>query len=216
MKAQELIASMRPDVERCIADNETVTRVRARDADRDLLRRLVIAEFNCQESELVTYGLLVARHHDETSLDLFSLTIRTVTEARKLLNEAARSVDLGPQDLTLAGEGRLGRAVSSLVAPGLLGTPGAVALYLHSDLVVWCALFDRIASAAREANNVPKPLIEYLESWGSEPSAEFVDNTVKVISHSLAHGEDPARMLASSRQLESIVSDYWGFVNHGG
>ncbi|MFI1583797.1 hypothetical protein [Embleya sp. NPDC020630] len=213
MNVEQLIETMRPDVERCIEGNETVARVRAGDVDRELLRRLVIAEFNCQEAELVTYGLLVARHHDDAPLNLFALIVQTLAQARLLLAEAARSVDLRPEEFSVATSGRLARAVGSLIAPGMLGKPGGVALYVHGDLAVWCPLYAQIASAARKLGNIPVPLIEYMEWWGSGPSPEFVDKSAETIAYGLEHGEDPEDILEAARQLDSIVADYWGFVH---
>ncbi|WP_439678477.1 hypothetical protein [Embleya sp. MST-111070] len=42
----------------------------------------MIAEFNCREAELVTYGLLVARHHDDAPLNLFAFVVQTLAQAR--------------------------------------------------------------------------------------------------------------------------------------
>jgi hypothetical protein len=215
VNAEQLIEKMRPEVDRCVRENETVARMRAGEADRALLQRLVVAEYNCQESELAAYGLLVARHRHETPARLFGLTVHTVAKAHALIGPVARSVDMRPEDLRVATGGRLARAVGSLTAPGILAAPAAVALYLHSDLSVWCPVFAELAGLARETDAAPKPLIEYLEWWGSEPPAEITEGVHEVISYGLAQGEDPQDVLSFARQLGSIVADYWGYVLDG-
>ncbi|MFC9856318.1 MULTISPECIES: hypothetical protein [unclassified Streptomyces] len=212
MNARQLIEAMRPEVSRCVQSNETVPRMRAGEVDQALLQRLVIAEYNCQEAELATYGLLVARHRHEVPAELFGLTVHTVAKAHALMGPVAQSVGMRPEDLSVVTSGRLGRSVGRLTLPGMLSDPGEVALYLHSDLSVWCTLFAELSRSARKLEKVPEPLIEYMEWWGSEPSEKLVDGVHKVISYGLDHGEEPERMLEFARQLDSIVSDYWGYV----
>ncbi|GAA4670444.1 hypothetical protein GCM10023347_25300 [Streptomyces chumphonensis] len=215
MNAEELMEEMRPDVDRCVQRNETLARMRVGEVDRELLQRLVIAEHNCQESELAAYGLLVARHRHETPARLFGFTIHTIAEAHALMGPVAESVGLRPEDLKIATSGLLGRAVGSLTAPGALASPAAVALYLHSDLAVWCTVFDELARLAGEKEAAPEPLIDYLEWWGSEPPATLTSGVREVITYGLAHGEEPEEVLTFARQLHSIVDDYWGYVSSG-
>ncbi|MFD7536314.1 hypothetical protein [Streptomyces sp. NPDC059819] len=212
MNAEQLLESMRPEIDRHISGNEFVARVRAGEIDHAQVQRLVIAEFYCQEAELPTYGLLVGRHRHEAPANLFGLTIHTVAKARRVLGPVAEAVGLRPDDLSVAAGGRLSRDLS---LPGLLAEPGEAALYLHSDLSVWCPVFSELVEAAQQVDSVPKELIEYMAWWGSEPPQDITDGVLEVLTYALGQGEDPDRILDFARQLESGVSTYWDFVLTG-
>ncbi|WOP07038.1 hypothetical protein R2B67_00130 [Streptomyces cyaneofuscatus] len=210
MNAEQLINSMRPEVERLVSDLEMAPRMRAGEVNREQLQRLLIGEFYCQEAELTTYGLLITRHRHEIPAGFFGLTLHTVAKARRMLWPAAQSVGLEPASMTVPAAGRLGQAMSM---PAMLTEPGEAALYLHSDLSVWCAVFAELAELARDSDVVPKELIDYLASWGSEPPPEIADGACEVLQYALSQGEDPERIIDFSRhQLASSVPVYWDYV----
>lgn len=212
MNAEELFASMRPEVERLIRGIDMPSRMRAGEVDRAQLRRLVIAEYHCQEAELAGYGLLIAHHRHQIPAGFFGLTLHLVAEARRLLGPAARSVGLGPEDMDTPAAGRLVRAMSM---PAMLTGPGEAALYLHSDLSVWCPVFAELADSAGRSDLVPREVIDYLESWGSEPPPEIADGARDVLRYALSRGEDAERMVDFAHQLGTSVSTYWDYVLGG-
>ncbi|MFI1910744.1 hypothetical protein ACH444_33305 [Streptomyces microflavus] len=209
MDAEQLIEDMQSDIARYIDDTEIVERVRAGEINRERLQRLVTAEFYCQEAEFPTYGLLIGSHRHEAPAQLFGFTLYTVAKARRLLRPAIQSVGLRPEDLNVAAAGRLGHAVS---LPALLTGPGEAALYLLTDLAVWCPVFAGLADVARGVDLVPEEVVDYLDSWGSEPPSEVTDGTAEVLTYALAQGENPDRILETARQVERSSAAYWDYV----
>ncbi|MFH8562541.1 hypothetical protein [Streptomyces sp. NPDC017988] len=212
MNAEQLIERMRPEVERLASGIEMVQRMRAAEVDQAQLQRLVIAEYHCQEAELTTYGSLVGRHRHEVPAGFFGFTVHTVAQARRLLRPAAQSIGLQTDDMFPPASGRLDQAMSM---PAMLTGAGEAALYLHSDLSVWCTTFSELVDAARRLDNIPKEIIEYMDWWGSEPPPEIADGTREVLAYALSQGEDPERIVDFTRHLASSVSTYWDYVLGG-
>ncbi|MFD7666825.1 hypothetical protein [Streptomyces sp. NPDC059788] len=215
MNAQQLLDTMRPDITRSIESVEMVSRIRDGKASPAQLQRLVTAEFCCQEAELATYPFLVAQHRHAVPAAYFGLVVHTVAKARALLGPAAQSVGLDPDGLSVPADVQAASAVRSMTLAGLLTEPGEAALYLYSDLCVWCSVFSELAEAGRRQEQLPEPLVEYLQWWGSEPPREIVEGTLAVISYGLRRGESPDRMLSFARQLPVAVEGYWGYVLDG-
>ncbi|OKH98875.1 hypothetical protein A6A06_24970 [Streptomyces sp. CB02923] len=215
MNAQQLLDDMRPDIARSIESVEMVSRMRDGKAVPEQLQRLVTAEFCCQEAELATYPLLVAQHRHAVPAGYFGLVVHTVAKARALLGSVAQSVGLEPDSLSIPADARTTSAMRSMTLAGVLTEPGEAALYLYSDLCVWCAVFSELAEAGRRQEQVPNPLIEYMEWWGSEPSQEIVEGTLDVIAYGLQRGESSDRMLSFARQLPTAVAGYWEYVLDG-
>ncbi|GAA4812989.1 hypothetical protein [Streptomyces ziwulingensis] len=213
MKPEQLIEAMKPDVDRFVRGNALISLARTGDVGTDHFKRLLLAEFQCQEAELSTYALLVARHRHEKPAALFSFILHTIATARGLLREAAPSVGITDGDIppVPADEGMF-RVVRDLTWMGMHAGPAEAALYLHTDLSTWCTLFSRIIASTQHLPDVPQPVITYMESWGDKPPPEVAEGTLEVLHHGLAQGEEPDRLLHTARQLGALIDPYWTYV----
>ncbi|MEE1930156.1 hypothetical protein V1J52_18520 [Streptomyces sp. TRM 70351] len=216
MNAEQLIEAMKPDVERFVSGNPLVELARDGKIGTEHFKRLLLAEFQCQEAELSSYALLVARHRHETPATLFSFTLHTIATARGLLREAAPSVGIPDAAIPLvpADQG-LFRVVRDLSWMGTQAGAAEAALYLHTDLSTWCTLFSRVVDASKESTDASRPVITYMESWGDRPPPEVAEGALAVIEHGLARGEEPDRVLHTARQLEALLHPYWTYVAGG-
>ncbi|MFH9659598.1 amidohydrolase family protein [Streptomyces sp. NPDC017248] len=216
MKAEELIEAMKPDVERFVSGNRLVELARTGEIDTDHFKRIVLAEYQCQEAELSTYAMLVSRHRHEIPATLFSFVLHTIATARGLLRDATSSVGLTGGDIPpVPVDQGLFRVVRDLTWLGTQAGPAEAALYLHTDLSTWCTLFSRLVSASSRLPDVPRPVLTYMESWGDRPPPEVAEGTLRVLEYGLARGEEPDRVLHTARQLGVIVDPYWSYVTGG-
>ncbi|MFJ6252743.1 MULTISPECIES: hypothetical protein [unclassified Streptomyces] len=216
MKPEQLVEAMKPDVERFVSGNRIVELARSGQIRPEHFRRILLAEYQCQEAELSTYALLAARHRHEIPATMFSFVQHTIATARGLLREAAPSVDIpGPDIPPVPVDQGLFRVVRDLTWMGTQAGPAEAALYLHTDLSTWCTLFSRIIEASRELPDVPVPVLTYMESWGDRPPPEVAEGTLKVLEYGLAQGEEPARVLHTARQLGALLDPYWSYVAGG-
>ncbi|MEV0122369.1 amidohydrolase family protein [Streptomyces sp. NPDC050703] len=216
MNPEQMIEAMKPDVERFVTGNQLVMLAQDGQMGRGHFKRLLLAEYQCQEAELSTYALLVSRHRHEIPATLFSFVLHTVSTARGLLREAAPSVGIPATGIPLVPVDQgLFRVVRDLTWMGTQAGPAEAALYLHTDLSTWCTLFSRISAASRDLADAPDSVLAYLDSWGEEPPPEVAEGTLEVLEYGLAHGEEPDRVLHTARQLGSLIDPYWTYV-HGG
>jgi hypothetical protein len=213
MNPEQLVEAMKPDVERFVHGNEMVERALAKQVRGDQFKRLMLAEYQCQEAELSSYGQLVARHRHEDPAILFSFILHTIAEARKLLREGAPSVGIEDRRIpAVPVDQGLYQVVRDLSWLGMHAGPAEAALYLHTDLSTWCTLFSRIADAAEKLPDVPDPVITYMRSWGDRPPPEVAEGTLTVLEYGLSQGEEPDRILHTARQLGALLDGYWNYV----
>ncbi|OPC76960.1 hypothetical protein B4N89_40940 [Embleya scabrispora] len=213
MNPEQLVEAMKPDVERFVRGNEMVERALAKQVHGDQFKRLLLAEYQCQEAELSSYGQLVARHRHEDPARLFSFILHTIAEARRLLREGAPSVGIADRRIpAVPVDQGLYRVVRDLSWPGMHAGAAEAALYLHTDLSTWCTLFSRIADAAEDLPDVPGPVIAYMRSWGDRPPPEVAEGTLTVLEYGLSQGEEPDRILHTARQLGALLDGYWNYV----
>lgn len=216
MNPEQMIEAMKPDVERFVSGNQLVTLAQDGQIRRDHFKRMLLAEYQCQEAELSTYALLASRHRHETPATLFSFVLHTIATARGLLREAAPMVGIRAADIPLVPVDQgLFRVVRDLTWMGTQAGPAEAALYLHTDLSTWCTLFSRISAASRQLTDVPEPVLAYLDSWGDKPPPEIAAGTLEVLEYGLAQGEEPDRILHTARQLGSLIDPYWTYVDGG-
>ncbi|GAA3487014.1 hypothetical protein [Streptomyces cremeus] len=216
MNPEQLVEAMKPDVERFVRGNTMVESALAKQVRGDQFKRLLLAEYQCQEAELSSYGQLVARHRHEDPAQLFSFTLLTIAESRKLLREGAPSVGIEDGRIpAVPVDAGLYQVVRDLSWLGMHAGPAEAALYLHTDLSTWCTLFSRIADAAENLPDVPGPVITYMRSWGERPPAEIAEGTLAVLEHGLSQGEEPDRILHTARQLGALLEGYWNYVVGG-
>ncbi|MFH8991494.1 amidohydrolase family protein [Streptomyces sp. NPDC017940] len=216
MTPEQLIEAMKPDVERFVSDNQVVELARAGRIEPDHFKRILLAEYQCQEAELSTYALLVARHRHEVPATLFAHIQHTIATVRRQLREAAPSVGIPDRDIPpVPVDQGLFRVVRDLTWMGTQAGPAEAALYLHTDLSTWCTLFSRVSSASRGLPDAPTPVITYMESWGEKPPPEVADGTLEVLAYGLGRGEEPDRILHTARQLGELVDPYWTYVAGG-
>ncbi|MFE5902105.1 amidohydrolase family protein, partial [Streptomyces sp. NPDC056488] len=213
---EQLVEATKPDVERFVSGNKIVELARTGQIRPEHFRRILLAEYQCQEAELSTYALLVARHRHEIPATMFSFVQHTIATARGLLREAAPSVGVSRPDIPpVPVDQGLFRVVRDLTWMGTQAGPAEAALYLHTDLSTWCTLFSRIIEASRELSDVPVPVLTYMESWGDSPPPEVAEGTLEVLEYGLAQGEEPARILHTARQLGALIDPYWDYVEAG-
>ncbi|MFF6820698.1 amidohydrolase family protein [Streptomyces californicus] len=216
VRPEQLVEAMKPDVERFVSGNRLVELAQSGRIRPEHFRRLLLAEYQCQEAELSTYALLVARHRHEIPATMFSFIQHTIATARGLLREAAPSVGVsGPDIPPVPVDQGLFRVVRDLTWMGTQAGPAEAALYLHTDLSTWCTLFSRIVDASRQLPDAPHPVLTYMESWGERPPPEVAEGALEVLAYGLARGEEPARILHTARQLGALVDPYWGYVEAG-
>ncbi|WP_179891826.1 amidohydrolase family protein [Streptomyces sp. sk226] len=216
VRPEQLVEAMKPDVERFVSGNRLVELAQSGQIRPEHFRRLLLAEYQCQEAELSTYALLVARHRHEIPATMFSFIQHTIATARGLLREASPSVGVsGPDIPPVPVDQGLFRVVRDLTWMGTQAGPAEAALYLHTDLSTWCTLFSRIVDASRQLPDAPHPVLTYMESWGERPPPEVAEGALEVLAYGLARGEEPARILHTARQLGALVDPYWGYVEAG-
>ncbi|MFD8586631.1 amidohydrolase family protein [Streptomyces californicus] len=216
VRPEQLVEAMKPDVERFVSGNRLVELAQSGQIRPEHFRRLLLAEYQCQEAELSTYALLVARHRHEIPATMFSFIQHTIATARGLLREASPSVGVsGPDIPPVPVDQGLFRVVRDLTWMGTQAGPAEAALYLHTDLSTWCTLFSRIVEASRQLPDVPVPVLTYMESWGDQPPPEVAEGTLRILEYGLAQGEEPARILHTARQLGALVDPYWDYVEAG-
>ncbi|MFD7747885.1 amidohydrolase family protein [Streptomyces sp. NPDC059698] len=213
---EQLVEATKPDIERFVSGNRLVELARSGQIRPEHFRRILLAEYQCQEAELSTYALLVARHRHEIPATMFSFVQHTIATARGLLREAAPSVGVsGPDIPPVPVDQGLFRVVRDLTWMGTQAGPAEAALYLHTDLSTWCTLFSRIVDASRQLPDAPRPVLTYMESWGDRPPPEVAEGTLEVLEYGLARGEEPARILHTARQLGALIDPYWDYVEAG-
>ncbi|MFJ6887397.1 amidohydrolase family protein [Streptomyces californicus] len=216
VRPEQLVEAMKPDVERFVSGNRLVELAQSGRIRPEHFRRLLLAEYQCQEAELSTYALLVARHRHEIPATMFSFIQHTIATARGLLREASPSVGVsGPDIPPVPVDQGLFRVVRDLTWMGTQAGPAEAALYLHTDLSTWCTLFSRIVDASRQLPDAPHPVLTYMESWGERPPPEVAEGALEVLAYGLARGEEPARILHTARQLGALVDPYWDYVEAG-
>ncbi|MFD7422938.1 amidohydrolase family protein [Streptomyces californicus] len=216
VRPEQLVEAMKPDVERFVSGNRLVELAQSGQIRPEHFRRLLLAEYQCQEAELSTYALLVARHRHEIPATMFSFIQHTIATARGLLREASPSVGVsGPDIPPVPVDQGLFRVVRDLTWMGTQAGPAEAALYLHTDLSTWCTLFSRIVDASRQLPDAPHPVLTYMESWGERPPPEVAEGALEVLAYGLAQGEEPARILNTARQLGALVDPYWDYVEAG-
>ncbi|MEU3718964.1 metal-dependent hydrolase family protein [Streptomyces californicus] len=216
VRPEQLVEAMKPDVERFVSGNRLVELAQSGQIRPEHFRRLLLAEYQCQEAELSTYALLVARHRHEIPATMFSFIQHTIATARGLLREASPSVGVsGPDIPPVPVDQGLFRVVRDLTWMGTQAGPAEAALYLHTDLSTWCTLFSRIVDASRQLPDAPHPVLTYMESWGERPPPEVAEGALEVLAYGLAQGEEPARILHTARQLGALVDPYWDYVEAG-
>ncbi|WP_158715832.1 metal-dependent hydrolase family protein [Streptomyces sp. NRRL B-1381] len=216
VRPEQLVEAMKPDVERFVSGNRLVELAQSGQIRPEHFRRLLLAEYQCQEAELSTYALLVARHRHEIPATMFSFIQHTIATARGLLREASPSVGVsGPDIPPVPVDQGLFRVVRDLTWMGTQAGPAEAALYLHTDLSTWCTLFSRIVDASRQLPDAPHPVLTYMESWGERPPPEVAEGALEVLAYGLARGEEPARILHTARQLGALVDPYWDYVEAG-
>ncbi|MFE9458869.1 amidohydrolase family protein [Streptomyces californicus] len=216
VRPEQLVEAMKPDVERFVSGNRLVELAQSGRIRPEHFRRLLLAEYQCQEAELSTYALLVARHRHEIPATMFSFIQHTIATARGLLREASASVGVsGPDIPPVPVDQGLFRVVRDLTWMGTQAGPAEAALYLHTDLSTWCTLFSRIVDASRQLPDAPRPVLAYMESWGERPPPEVAEGALDVLAYGLARGEEPARILHTARQLGALVDPYWDYVEAG-
>ncbi|MFE6731262.1 amidohydrolase family protein [Streptomyces californicus] len=216
VRPEQLVEAMKPDVERFVSGNRLVELAQSGQIRPEHFRRLLLAEYQCQEAELSTYALLVARHRHEIPATMFSFIQHTIATARGLLREASPSVGVsGPDIPPVPVDQGLFRVVRDLTWMGTQAGPAEAALYLHTDLSTWCTLFSRIVDASRQLPDAPHPVLTYMESWGERPPPEVAEGALEVLAYGLAQGEEPARILHTARQLGALVAPYWDYVEAG-
>ncbi|MGV0094956.1 amidohydrolase family protein [Streptomyces californicus] len=216
VRPEQLVEAMKPDVERFVSGNRLVELAQSGQIRPEHFRRLLLAEYQCQEAELSTYALLVARHRHEIPATMFSFIQHTIATARGLLREASPSVGVsGPDIPPVPVDQGLFRVVRDLTWMGTQAGPAEAALYLHTDLSTWCSLFSRIVDASRQLPDAPHPVLTYMESWGERPPPEVAEGALEVLAYGLAQGEEPARILHTARQLGALVDPYWDYVEAG-
>ncbi|MFE7051669.1 amidohydrolase family protein [Streptomyces californicus] len=216
VRPEQLVEAMKPDVERFVSGNRLVELAQSGQIRPEHFRRLLLAEYQCQEAELSTYALLVARHRHEIPATMFSFIQHTIATARGLLREASPSVGVsGPDIPPVPVDQGLFRVVRDLTWMGTQAGPAEAALYLHTDLSTWCTLFSRIVDASRQLPDAPHPVLTYMESWGERPPPEVAEGALEVLAYGLARGEEPARILNTARQLGALVDPYWDYVEAG-
>ncbi|MEU3880840.1 metal-dependent hydrolase family protein [Streptomyces californicus] len=216
VRPEQLVEAMKPDVERFVSGNRLVELAQSGQIRPEHFRRLLLAEYQCQEAELSTYALLVARHRHEIPATMFSFIQHTIATARGLLREASPSVGVsGPDIPPVPVDQGLFRVVRDLTWMGTQAGPAEAALYLHTDLSTWCTLFSRIVDASRQLPDAPHPVLTYMESWGERPPPEVAEGALEVLAYGLARGEEPARILNTARQLGALVDLYWDYVEAG-
>ncbi|MER5817893.1 amidohydrolase family protein [Streptomyces californicus] len=216
VRPEQLVEAMKPDVERFVSGNRLVELAQSGQIRPEHFRRLLLAEYQCQEAELSTYALLVARHRHEIPATMFSFIQHTIATARGLLREASPSVGVsGPDIPPVPVDQGLFRVVRDLTWMGTQAGPAEAALYLHTDLSTRCTLFSRIVDASRQLPDAPHPVLTYMESWGERPPPEVAEGALEVLAYGLARGEEPARILHTARQLGALVDPYWDYVEAG-
>ncbi|MGW4363092.1 amidohydrolase family protein [Streptomyces californicus] len=216
VRPEQLVEAMKPDVERLVSGNRLVELAQSGQIRPEHFRRLLLAEYQCQEAELSTYALLVARHRHEIPATMFSFIQHTIATARGLLREVSPSVGVsGPDIPPVPVDQGLFRVVRDLTWMGTQAGPAEAALYLHTDLSTRCTLFSRIVDASRQLPDAPHPVLTYMESWGERPPPEVAEGALEVLAYGLARGEEPARILHTARQLGALVDPYWDYVEAG-
>ncbi|WP_431980329.1 hypothetical protein [Streptomyces qinglanensis] len=216
MTAETLMTEMQPYLEGLVQENAMVAHMRHGQVSADQIQRLVISEFQCQEVELPACSALVSRYRHETPAAHFSLLAHKVAQARGLLREAATAVGLDADGLAPdPADGRQHRAMRLLSWLGPHARPAEAALYMHADLVAWCAIFAQLATACDGRKDVPPAVLAYLRSWGAEPASDITGGTVRVVNWGLSQGESADRALRTARHVEDVLTGYWSYVTEG-
>ena len=119
-------------------DNELLASVRDGRCSTTQLRRLVAAEAQCHQTEIIAYGIMSARFPGPLATGFFLKISELVNAARPKLAACGEALGLSPRDMRLEP-----RDKSAFSFPGILswlalqGSRTAIALALHTDFEVY-------------------------------------------------------------------------------
>ncbi|MBB5959645.1 hypothetical protein FHS29_006266 [Saccharothrix tamanrassetensis] len=218
MKATEIIHNYQAllPIKQQVQSNELLAAAREGRVHPQHLQRLVIGEFLTQQAEIPRYGSLIDRFRHEVPAGLFAFVATLFISQRRLLADAvAPAVGLNVDELRHSdlpkAVTQLNQAVSWVASHA---GPAEAAMELHTDFQLFCPVAAELVSALRELDNVPDPLVAYLENYSAEP-AELQQRLPEVVEYGLAQGEPERWVTRSAEEIPDLLSDYWHYIAAG-
>jgi len=199
-----------PDVADHLARNPALALARDGAFGVHQFARLWRGEFVAQTAEVAAFAALAARYPRPGPAGLFLDTARSVLSAREPLLAAAAAIGgsvTGPaSEPTPFGFAAFAGFISWL---GIGAGPGAAALALRNDLLLWCGV---CAALAEAVGNTPPPAVTgYLAMYATPPVA-LISAAEEVARAAMAEGEDPSTVLDASTRVEPVLTAFWSSV----
>lgn len=203
-------------VEHQVRSNELLAAAKEGRVHPRHLQRLVVGEFLTQQAEIPRYAALIDRFRHEVPAGFFAyVATRFIAQRRLLADAVAPAVGLDADELRHAdvppAVGRLNQAVAWVSRHA---GPGEAAMELHTDFRLFCPVAAELVSALRGSDNVPDPVLAYLENYSEEP-AELVQRLPEVVDHGLANGEPERWVTRSADEVPDLLTGYWHYIATG-
>ena len=160
--------------------------------------------------------MLIDRFRHEVPAGFFAYVATLFISQRRLLTDAViPTVGLNADDLRHAdlpeAVAHLNQAVSWVASHA---GPAEAAMELHTDFQLFCPVAAELVSALRELDNVPDPVIAYLENYSAQPG-EMQQRLPEVVEHGLAQGEPERWVTRSAEEIPDLLADYWHYIATG-
>lgn len=182
--------------------------------ERGHVSRFLTAEHGAQQSEIVAFATLAARHPHPPAAGFFLGLAGVIGDAGPRLRAAAGSVDLALDHPGGDDPGRLALDAPAHAFGGYVcwlalraGQAGA-ALAIHADLVSWCGSCARITAALEKHGGLPDEVVAYFAAYAQRPE-HLLETALEVASDGLRRGEDPDRAVAEARPVTGYLRLFW-------
>lgn len=217
-KATEIIQNYQAllPIKQQIQSNELLAVARQGRVHPQHLQRLVLGEFLAQHVEIPTFGVLIDRFRHEVPAGFFVFVGSLLISQRRFLSDVvAPAVGLDADELRHADLPRAVVRVNQAMAwMASHAGPAEMAMGLHTDFQLFCPVAAELVNAMRELDNVPDPVVTYLENYSTEPD-QVRQRLPEVIEYGLANGEPERWVTRSAEDFPDLLSDYWHYIAAG-
>ncbi|WP_051852767.1 hypothetical protein [Streptomyces aureocirculatus] len=217
MPATEFIETVAINIPEHLSANEFLSLAREGMVEERQLRQFALAEFQSQEAEFTSYGLLLSRYPHEVPAGFFSFVVHELVQARhRMVTSLAPALGMSPDEMRRAPRLEPVRRFTEFISWVALHAGAAeAALVARTDFTLWCNSCAVLTDVLSETEHVPEAAVEYVSAYRENPP-EVADGVLQVIDHGRARHEPDEWIARSAVRVEPALRAWWRAVAASG